>query len=540
MRRRNVTYTALLASCVSMAACSGGSPDLPLSDVSSSGPPTTAVRSDTATTTVAPGDVVVDVLADEPLGTISPLIRGVSGGVGVDYLRDVGITVNSWGGNPATRFNYEIGHAWNAGADWEYRNGNYGEEGDAAFNFGLVSAAAGSAVRLAVPTIGWVARDDSNDTCSFPTDDGGCDGAAGHDCQNPGPVADPTTANVPSDPASVAAWVERLVDAGLPIEFVAMDNEPELWGFQHYDVHPQCTTYEEILDTYVTYAEAVRRVAPDAQLLGPVTCCWFDYWNIAPGTSDGRRVDFLRWFLEQVRFHDEASGQRSIDLLDVHFYPQSGVYNDRVDPDTSARRLRSTRSLWDRRYRDESWISTAIAFIPRMLETVDESYPGTGLAISEWNFGADTDINGALAIADVLGIYGREGVDMASYWQFPPEASPGYFAFKMHGNYDGDGSSFTGTAVPAETSDLERVGAYAALDREGRLLRLMLINKDPDEQHDVAVGLAGAAAEPGGRMFRYSSATPGRIVAEPSDADGSSFTVELPASSITLLELALG
>ena len=33
-----------------------------------------------------------------------------------------------------------------------------------------------------------------------------------------------------------------------------MDNEPELWGHTHYDVHPACPTYEEILDRYLTYA----------------------------------------------------------------------------------------------------------------------------------------------------------------------------------------------------------------------------------------------------------------------------------------------
>ena len=48
-------------------------------------------------------------------------------------------------------------------------------------------------------------------------------------------------------------------------------------------------------------------------------------------------------------------------------------------------------------------------------------------------------MNGALAIADVLGIYGREGVDAAAYWRNPPVGSPGCFAFKMHGNYDGAG-----------------------------------------------------------------------------------------------------
>ena len=54
-----------------------------------------------------------------------------------------------------------------------------------------------------------------------------------------------------------------VVDQGLDIKFIAMDNEPELWGTTHYDVHPACSTYEEILDKYLTYATAVRAVAAE-------------------------------------------------------------------------------------------------------------------------------------------------------------------------------------------------------------------------------------------------------------------------------------
>ena len=106
-------------------------------------------------------------------------------------------------------------------------------------------------------------------------------------------------------------------------------------------------------------------------------------------------------------------------------------------------------------------------------------------------------MNGALAIADVLGIYGREGVYAATYWRNPHVGSPGYFAFKMHGNYDGDGSRFGGRRCRADASDADRSVSYAALDRPSGVLRVMLINKDPDEA--VAVGLDLAAFSAGER-----------------------------------------
>ena len=76
----------------------------------------------------------------------------------------------------------------------------------------------------------------------------------------------------------------------------------------------------------------------------------------------------------------------------------------------------------------------------------------------------------------------------------PPNASarsssPGWFAFTMHGNYDGKGTRFGGTSVPAQASDPDDVGAYAAVDPASGILRVMLINRDPSKTQAVTLGL---------------------------------------------------
>jgi hypothetical protein len=489
----------------------------------------------TAGSPVAPATVRVTVDAEVELGDISPLIRGLSGDADREYMAEAGITLNSWGGNPSSRYNYELGNAWNAGADWYYRNGNYGQSGDVADGFISATVEAGAVVRLAVPTLGWVAKNDDLDTCSFPGEDGTCGDAGGASCSNPGAVADPRLANVPSTSTSVRAWVDRLMERHGPgIRFVALDNEPELWGVTHYDVHPTCATYEEIRDTYLEYATALRDVAPDAALSGPVVCCWYSFMNVAPGPSEGTFREFLPWFLEEVRKHDETYGQRTLDVVDVHYYPQSDVYNDRTDDETAARRLRSTRSLYDPYYVDESWIGQPIFLIPRLLTTIEAEYPGTPLAISEWNFGADTTMNGALAIADVLGIYGREGVHAAAYWRSPPKGSAGYYAFKMHGNYDDDGHAFEGTAVWARSPDVDRLSVFAAVDGDGRL-QIMLLNKEPQKTVSAAVSIDGYRVSREAVAYRYSEGVPDRIERERIDISPTSVDVSLPPYSVTVI-----
>jgi hypothetical protein len=534
---------AAVVAAVALAACSsngssdstpggeGSAPGAGAADPTAAPPTASSAPTTTPTTAPQPADIEVRIDAAAPGPEISPLIRGVSGDLNEGEMREAGIALNSWGGNPATRYNYEVGHLWNAASDWEFRNTDYGQDGDSFERFATMTDAAGAELRLAVPTLGWIAKDSTS--CSFPEGDG-CAADSDWNCEDPGPLADPETTSVRSTPEMVAAWMTELDAAGLAPRFVALDNEPELWGHTHYDVHPECPTYEEILERYLEHATAIRAVAPDAELTGPVMCCWYDYWDIAPGPADGSGTDFLTWFLTQVHDHDVAAGVRTLDVVDVHFYPQTEVFNDDTDPETAARRLRSARALWDPGYDDESWIGEPIEFIPRMRRTIEASYPGLPLMISEWNFGADASMNGALTIADVLGVYGREDVYAAAYWRSPEPDSPGYFAFKMHGNYDDAGSAFEGATLEATSSEEVRVGAYAALGPDG-VLRVMLLNKDPRGEHRVDLQVAGFAAATEAERWTYGAEDPSSIETTVQDVTG---PIRLPAESITVLELA--
>jgi hypothetical protein len=486
---------------------------------------------------VAVQGTVIRVDAAQNVHPISPLIYGMNQAP-KEHQQALGIKLNRWGGNPSTRYNWKLGNAWNAGRDYFYRNGDYGYTGSSASDdFVAETLDAGADALVTLPTLGWVAKNNDPNTCSFPTPDGQCGDAEKASCDTPGAIADPNRANVQSDVNAVVAWVKHLlVEKKYPVRFFAMDNESDIWGATHYDVHPNCTTYDEIRDKYIEYASAVRAVAPQAELLGPVSCCWHFYWNSAAGATDKVKhngQDFLPWFLDEVRRHDQQAGLRTLDVLDIHYYPE-GLYNDNVDAVTAAHRLRSTRSLWDKTYVDESWIAEPVNLISRMKQLLAKHYAGTKLGISEWNWGADKTVNGALAIADVLGIFGREDLYLANYWRYPELGSPGFYAFKMFVNYDDRGGHFGDTSVQAVSDAPDQISAYAGLNTAQDHLTLMLVNKNPSNAMAMNLNIKNFSHNGTATLYRYSAANAGGIVSAPLVLDQQG-VVTLPAYSISLL-----
>ena len=246
-----------------------------------------------------------------------------------------------------------------------------------------------------------------------------------------------------------------------------------------------------------------------------------------------------------MRAYEQKNGVRILDYLDLHYYPQaSGVsLSPPGDSNTQALRLRSTRSLWDSTYKDESWISdtesggVAVRLIPRMKAWVSAGYPGTKLAITEYNWGALNNINGALAQADVLGIFGREGLDLATLWGPPALSDPGAFAFRMYRNYDGAKHKFGEVSTKAVSADQDKLSVYAAERSSDGALTIMVINKAAKPLTST-VTLSGYKPASTAAVYRYSPAKYSAIqhLADQT-VSGSGFKTTFPVNSITLFVL---
>jgi Glycoside hydrolase family 44 len=245
-------------------------------------------------------------------------------------------------------------------------------------------------------------------------------------------------------------------------------------------------------------------------------------------------LDYLPWLLDQFRSWDVTHGTRLLDLFTVHFYPQSGEFGDDTSVNTQQLRNRSTRSLWDPSYVDESWIADKVQLIPRLRSWVSVHYPGTRVGITEYNWGAESHINGATTQADILGIFGREGLDLATRWATPASTTPTYQAIKMYRNYDGARSTFGEISVSAGGPNPDNVSTFAALRSSDGSLTVMVIAKTLTGTTPVTVNLSNFLPTGPAQRWQLDAGNAITRLADVAPA-GSSLSLTVPAQSITLL-----
>lgn len=210
------------------------------------------------------------------------------------------------------------------------------------------------------------------------------------------------------------------------------------------------------------------------------------------------------------------------------------VFSEDTSPDTQALRNRSTRLLWDPQYGSPSGAgikTTAAALIPGLRKRLTAYPPGTKAGLTNYSWGAEPSIGGATAQADVLGIFGREGLDLATR-AVPGADTPTFKAIQMYRNYDGKNGAFGSLGVSDRTPDPDTLSSFASVRRSDGALTVMVINKSLSEPAPIALSVlhfAGTTAS----VWQLTSAN--AITHLPNDAlRGGRLTTTLPAQSITL------
>lgn len=530
-----------------------------------------------------------------PSHSISPLIYGMNAwrledpdGESAKVAKAVRLPVNRWGGDGTTLYNYKLDMT-NAGNDWYFENrpnANTKYPDVSEFNSQVQQdRETGAKTMGTAPVIGWVATSRQM-AGSFSVKKYGPQQKTDpywHDFGNGlRPDGKPITGNDPTDTAMrvdaswARDWVEYLVHrfgdaAHGGVAIYSLDNEPNWWDSTHRDVHPQPFTYDELTQNGLEVARAVKSADPTAEVTGPVIDYWLTYFyskadlkamwahGLNPAAAADRAahgsVPLMEYYLRAFKAAQDADPKhvRLLDYVDIHTY--FAANDAMLKPAGNSRQqkavLDSTRVLWDPTYTnflfrdpDKPSKPAAPAIIPRMKHWVADDYPGTKTAITEYNWGGAEHISGAVAEADILGIFGREGLDLGTIWGPPEWNAPLMFAFKMYRNYDDAGACFGDDSLTASSADQGKLSIYAARRNKDHVLTVVAINKTFGDLTDDVV-LEHFRAKGSAKLYQYSGVDLKRIrEAEPRKVTWSrknkASVVEqevFPAMSVTLLAI---
>lgn len=518
-----------------------------------------------------PATVIIDPAATT--GSISPLIYGMAFAP-EDLVEDLRLPVNRSGGNSQTRYNWQA-DATNRASDWYFEslpndNANPGQlpHGSSTDRFYEANASHGCATILTVPMIGYVAKD-RNRLCSYsiikygPQQDNDWQWFpdAGNGIRLDGsPITDndPLDSHVAVGEAFMGDWVAHLVSrygqaSSGGVQYLALDNEPGLWHETHRDVRLIAPHDAELAATSVSYASTIKSADSTAMTLGYEGWGWlsliyspFDFqyacntgnWSWTPDRSSGGYEFFAEYYLQELSQAEVTAGRRLLDVFTAHLYPQGGEYSNNESAAMQARRMRSTRCLWDPEYVDETWIADIIMLIPRMRAWVDSLYPGTKIGITEYNWGALGYPDGGIAQADILGIFGREGLDIGTLWTDVQPGSPGYNAFKLYTDYDDAGSGFGNVSLACSVANPDSVAAFASIDTDTWQLKVIVLNKYPSGVTPVTLEVRNAPPLGVAHVYQWAGYTPLQPLAD-LEFIGNCVTLLAPPYSATLVVTSL-
>jgi len=503
--------------------------------------------------------VTVDVLTNRH--AISPYVYGGAFPQDAPTITDSGLSVVRWGGNGASTYNWELGTT-NADNDYYFEDFTFGALNNSADSNSTQFIAdvktAGSRPLMTMVMLPWVAQSPETSVTQGGTDNYHWsfsvtkDGAQCHtdpynvdagdgivqaaNCDSSPtyitasatdlndtyfPLLDNNTQTCPSGTTCVyrEPWAQALATAfgsgtcAVPYSsitschFYDMDNEIDIWGGTHRDIHPNPTTYSELANIYLTEATNLKAWDSQAVRFGPVSCCWYFYWRSATGASDTSShggVDFLPWWLNQVAWTDAVAGSRSLDIFDIHAYPDADT-GGVTQAQLQALAVEIYRDWWDPTFQSAAQYIVQGGFsiepvdskpfrIPRMRALVNQIYPGTMFSITEWSaaFAGEGDFSTALGDADAYGVLGRERVSLSTRWTAPAPTNPNYLALKLYTNYDGSHHGFgTKSVLDTNNGSPNLFSSYAALNSAGTTMTLMVLNKDPQNSAQVQFTLTG-------------------------------------------------
>jgi mannan endo-1,4-beta-mannosidase len=430
-------------------------------------------------------------------GDISPYIYGSNVDKSFSHSDKDPTTLVRLGGNRTTGYNWE-NNASNAGSDWQHYSDNYlassvvaGSNGtipgSVAKTFVTNSLNAGQTPLFTIPISYSVAADMNGivlqgDATRWKT----------NKARKDAPFSlkpDLTDESVYADEC-----VNFITDiaGGKGKVMYSLDNEPDLWQHTHPMICPEHIGCEEFLDRTVDFAKSIKEVDEQSTIFGLVSFGYSGFVDFA-GAPDwgtlkgaGNYDWFIDYFLDRVKRESDVAGRTLVDVLDLHWYPEARGDERIVGSSANSTkdrkaRLQAPRSLWDETYKEDSWITDTgggfLPLLPKVQASINKYCPEIKIAFTEFQYGGYEDITGTIALADVLGVFGKYGVFASNHWGHP--GSYGLLAYDLYRNYDGNKSTFGDVSVECSMDKTwENSSIYASVSSESPAeLHLIVTNK---------------------------------------------------------------
>ncbi len=426
---------------------------------------------------------------------ISPLIYGINF---YDGANPANLTLTRLGGNRWTAYNWE-NNASNSGTDWgPYSNDSYlgggNTPGEAVRPTIETGRANGYASIITLQLQGYAAADKNG--LVDPEADDYLQSRFRQVLPRKG-AAFATTPDTGDGHVYMDEFVSFLASrfpadlfnhSATPL-LLSFDNEPELWDSTHHILQTNRPAPSGYIGKFIDLAKAVKDVAPEAKILGPVHYGFNGMVNWQ-GAMDSASGWFTDKFLHDMKSASDAYGERLLDAYDFHWYSEAQGGGQRVvnltgpaltDAQVNAV-IMAPRSLYDANYSESSWVASflgaPIHLLPRLQAKIDAAYPGTQLAITEYGHGGDRHIAGAIAQADTLGAFGRHGVYAAALWPLGSDLPFIYGGFRMFRDFDANRGTFGNISIRATNPDWSQASLWAsATEGQPDRLVLVLINK---------------------------------------------------------------
>lgn len=295
-------------------------------------------------------------------------------------------------------------------------------------------------------------------------------------------------------------------------------------------------TVEDYMQRTLDMAEMVKKADSNALVVGggfsSIDSCATFAENAGWSKYKNDYSWFVDYYLYEVSKASQQNGKRLIDIIDVKYFPEEKTeYGISIISETSDEankmRIQAVRALWDGSYSKEGENKEFFPLLPTFQASINEYYPGTKLALTEYNFGGGNNITGGIAQVDALGCFAEEGVFLAC---LSPDKNDDttyqYSAINLFTNYDGNGGEFGDVSVRAENDNEEICSSFAAIDNEG-VLNVVLTNKSDTLTQAVNIDISSE--------YRYSFAeTYGFSFGKPEITKGMSYSLSTDYLTVTL------